>query len=297
MKTKARTSPRRIPQQRRSRVTVDAIVEAAAHLLAARGWHASTTNHIAERAGVSIGSLYKYFPNKPSILAEVARRRIAGEVSGIAATMQAHADDPRAMLGAMVAATVERYAVNAALDTALMEHLGPMEVARFLRDAEGAVVEMTEGYLARHRARLRARDGEEGGRWPSWWCTRCAACWWPPPRAARRCCARSHFARRWRGCWSASFSPDSFCQAYFDRHGCSRSPASAGRPSCRSGRRPIPTDGEVQDDEGPIIEDPVVAFGVGGVLVVERVVDVPADRVGLPLDGEDVESSENLALP
>ena len=163
MKTKARTSPRRIPQQRRSRVTVDAIVEAAAHLLAARGWHASTTNHIAERAGVSIGSLYKYFPNKPSILAEVARRRIAGEVSGIAATMQAHADDPRAMLGAMVDATVERYAVNAALDTALMEHLGPMEVARFLRDAEGAVVEMTEGYLARHRARLRARDGEEGG--------------------------------------------------------------------------------------------------------------------------------------
>jgi AcrR family transcriptional regulator len=73
MNKTSRTVPRRIPKQRRSRATVDAIVEAAAHLLAARGWEASTTNHIAERAGVSIGSLYKYFPNKSSILAGTSR--------------------------------------------------------------------------------------------------------------------------------------------------------------------------------------------------------------------------------
>lgn len=154
--TASRTLPRRIPRQSRARATRDAIVEAAAHLLAARGWGASTTNHIAGRAGVSIGSLYKYFPNKPSILAEVARRRIDAEVAGLAATFEARAVDPRGMPAAIVAATADRYAENAALDTALMEQLGPLEVARFLRAAEAAVVRLTEAYLARHERKLRA---------------------------------------------------------------------------------------------------------------------------------------------
>jgi AcrR family transcriptional regulator len=146
-----RTLPRRIPRQRRARVTRDAIVEAAAHLLATRGWEASTTNHIAARAGVSIGSLYKYFPNKPSIVAEVARRRIAGEVAAVAATLEARADDPGGMPAAMVASAADRYAASAALDTALMEQLGAIEVARFLRSAEADVVRLTASYLARQQ--------------------------------------------------------------------------------------------------------------------------------------------------
>jgi AcrR family transcriptional regulator len=149
-RTPSRTLPRRIPRQPRARVTRDAIIEAAAHLLATRGWEASTTNHIAERAGVSIGSLYKYFPNKPSILAEVARRRIGAEVAAVAATLEAQADDPRGMPAAIVASTADRYAANAALDTALLEQLGAIEVARFLRSAEADVVRLTASYLARH---------------------------------------------------------------------------------------------------------------------------------------------------
>jgi AcrR family transcriptional regulator len=57
MATQTRTSARRIPKQGRSRATVDAIIEAAAHLLISRGDAEATTNDIAERAGVSIGSL------------------------------------------------------------------------------------------------------------------------------------------------------------------------------------------------------------------------------------------------
>src|SRR5688500_18010619 len=153
-----RTLPRRIPRQLRAHVTRDAIVKAAAHLLATRGWDASTTNHIAQRAGVSIGSLYKYFPNKPSILGEVARRRIDAEVAGIAATLKRQAEDPAGMPAAIVASTADRYAANAALDTALMEQLGAIEVARFLREAEAEVVRMTASYLTRHRRQLRGRE-------------------------------------------------------------------------------------------------------------------------------------------
>lgn len=158
-RTPSRTLPRRIPRQPRARLTRDAIIEAAAHLLATRGWEASTTNHIAERAGVSIGSLYKYFPNKPSILAEVARRRIDAEVGALAATLERQEGDPAGMPAAMVVATADRYAANAALDTALLEQLGAIEVARFLRDAEAEVVRMTERYLRRHRRQLRTGEG------------------------------------------------------------------------------------------------------------------------------------------
>lgn len=68
MPRKIRTSPRKLPQQERSKVTVDAILIAAAHILTENGYDNASTNRIAERAGVSISSLYQYFPNKEAIM-------------------------------------------------------------------------------------------------------------------------------------------------------------------------------------------------------------------------------------
>jgi len=70
---------RKAPRQQRSRVTVDAIVEAATRVLARRGWARFTTNEIAAVAGVSVGSLYQYFPDKLAI-AEAIRERHLHEV-------------------------------------------------------------------------------------------------------------------------------------------------------------------------------------------------------------------------
>ncbi len=69
-------APRKRPRQARAQASVDAIVEAAAHLLRERGWAALTTNHIAARAGVSIGTLYQFFPGKEAIVAALAERTI-----------------------------------------------------------------------------------------------------------------------------------------------------------------------------------------------------------------------------
>jgi AcrR family transcriptional regulator len=66
--------PRKIPRQGRSRATVDAILDAAAEGIAGRGYAALTTNAISERAGVSIGTLYEYFPNREAIAASLASR-------------------------------------------------------------------------------------------------------------------------------------------------------------------------------------------------------------------------------
>lgn len=60
--------PRKQPQQARSRDLVAAIVEAAARVFDERGYEAATTNHIAEVAGVSVGSMYQYFGDKQSLL-------------------------------------------------------------------------------------------------------------------------------------------------------------------------------------------------------------------------------------
>jgi len=66
---------RRVPRQERSRILVDCIRIAAAEILKKDGPKALTTNNIAARAGVSIGSLYQYFANKEQILEEVFRER------------------------------------------------------------------------------------------------------------------------------------------------------------------------------------------------------------------------------
>jgi AcrR family transcriptional regulator len=67
---------RKTPRQARSRQTVDVILEAAACILAERGLDGFTTNHIADRAGVNISSLYQYFPNKLAILEALQTRHM-----------------------------------------------------------------------------------------------------------------------------------------------------------------------------------------------------------------------------
>ncbi|MFJ3192674.1 TetR/AcrR family transcriptional regulator [Streptomyces griseoviridis] len=71
-----RLQPRRTPRQVRAELTRERVLTAAAHVFAEYGYAAGTTNRIAERARVSIGSLYQYFPNKDAILAELLVRHI-----------------------------------------------------------------------------------------------------------------------------------------------------------------------------------------------------------------------------
>jgi len=67
---------RKTPTQQRDGATIDVIHEAAAEILQREGEASFTTNRIAERAGVSIGTLYQYFPNKDAILLAIAEREI-----------------------------------------------------------------------------------------------------------------------------------------------------------------------------------------------------------------------------
>jgi AcrR family transcriptional regulator len=100
--------PRKTPAQRRSAVTVDVIFEATIQVLLAHGFDQTTTTRIAERAGVSVGSVYQYFPNKRALLAAVVRRHIAEVVAaGVAACESVHGATLREMCSAAVSAFVD----------------------------------------------------------------------------------------------------------------------------------------------------------------------------------------------
>ncbi len=74
---------RKEPRQERARATVEAIVEAAARILDRQGWGRFTTNAVAEVAGVSIGSLYQYFPNKVALVETILRRHFDDVLSAL----------------------------------------------------------------------------------------------------------------------------------------------------------------------------------------------------------------------
>ncbi|MGE5450560.1 MAG: TetR/AcrR family transcriptional regulator [Acidobacteriota bacterium] len=102
--------PRKQPRQGRSMVTVQAILDATAHILVSDGYAALNTNRVAERAGVSIGSLYQYFPNKAALIAAVRQR---------------HADQTRQQLIALALTAADlplRQAVPRLIDAVMAAH-------------------------------------------------------------------------------------------------------------------------------------------------------------------------------
>ena len=71
-----RINPRKLPQQERARATIDAILTATARILVKEGFDRASTNRIAEEAGVSVGSLYQYFPGKEALVAALIERHL-----------------------------------------------------------------------------------------------------------------------------------------------------------------------------------------------------------------------------
>ena len=74
---------RKKPKQTRSKLMVDNILEASIRVLKQHPYHQFTTNRVAEAAGISIGSLYQYFPNKQSILLELEIKAVDAMIENV----------------------------------------------------------------------------------------------------------------------------------------------------------------------------------------------------------------------
>lgn len=151
--------PRKRPLQSRSRATVEAVLSAAAHILEERGLSGFNTNVVAERAGVSIGSLYQYFPSKDSILVSLLEQSLTTFFEDFSQAIAAAPGDSLAE------------DLKFTLRTGLMIHLRRPNLMRLLEgefrrleaninkaSAHDAVQEAMVRLLERYRDRIRAGD-------------------------------------------------------------------------------------------------------------------------------------------
>ena len=117
---------RRNPRQGRAKATVEAILEAAFQILETDGPAALTTNHIAERAGVSIGTLYQYFSDREDILAELGQRQATRIRERIASILSQAPErgTVRAIVQALMSGSSGSPATRAALSDALFAKKG-----------------------------------------------------------------------------------------------------------------------------------------------------------------------------
>ncbi|HTA15330.1 MAG TPA: TetR/AcrR family transcriptional regulator [Solirubrobacteraceae bacterium] len=130
---------------------MQAVLEAAAQVFEHHGYGAATTNRIAERAGVSIGSLYQYFPNKDAILVALARQHIADSTAMLQPHLQRLGSSARwdDVLPDIVDAMVAMHALAPGLHRALFEETPlPSTLRAELDRLEDRLVDLTANALA-----------------------------------------------------------------------------------------------------------------------------------------------------
>lgn len=126
-----RLSPRKKPAQPRATATVHVILEAAADILERQGLEGYTTNEIAARAGVSIGSLYQYFPNKDAVTIALIEREMEGMVDEVVAAL---------------ALTPPRRALQEAIRAAVRNQVRRPQLARMLDFEEFRLAPLMPAY-------------------------------------------------------------------------------------------------------------------------------------------------------
>lgn len=125
---------RKEPSQARSRATVEAIIESGARVLSERGWAGFTTNAVAVVAGISIGSLYQYFPDKLSLV-EAIRRHHFDEVLAVLGKAAASELSRQQRVEALVKGMVDAHRVNPELHRVLLDEAPGQNGSRLAHDA------------------------------------------------------------------------------------------------------------------------------------------------------------------
>jgi AcrR family transcriptional regulator len=156
MTPKTDSTPRKQPKQERSQTTVEAILTATAHILIESGLEKFTTNRVAELAGVSIGSLYQYFPNKKALLFALAQQQ-AEQMMQLA---QQHLTDVESLtipevIQQIVRAAIAAHSVNPRLNQVLHEQISRDEVIP--AGAEAQMEQLLRSFLEQRRDQLKPK--------------------------------------------------------------------------------------------------------------------------------------------
>jgi AcrR family transcriptional regulator len=153
------TKPRKHASQERSRATVDALIEATARILVREGFDRASTNRIAEEAGVSVGSLYQYYPGKEALVAAVIDRHNREIMQVVRGALAEVASQPiEKAVRRLVAVAIEAHRIDPKLHRVLAEQIprsGALEnVEAFNRETYA----LFSAYLEDHSDEVRMID-------------------------------------------------------------------------------------------------------------------------------------------
>jgi AcrR family transcriptional regulator len=156
---RAATSPRKEPRQARSRATVETLLDATARVLQRDGYDHTSTNRIAEAAGVSIGSLYQYFPSKEAIVAALVEREVEAQFAIVASKMAEVLDAPLDVaVRALIEAFVACHRLHPRLHKVLTEEVPRVGALKRVVEVEQRAEQLLRAGLEHRRSELRLRD-------------------------------------------------------------------------------------------------------------------------------------------
>src|SRR5215469_4103599 len=158
---KARTNPRKQASQERSRLTVEALLEATARILMEEGYDRASTNRIADAAGVSIGSLYQYFPSKEALVAAVIDRHTQETIQLIRGALFKVAMQPvEEAVRELVKLGIDAHRVNPKLHRVLTEQVPRLGRLDNVQAIDREAYALVRAYLDAHRDEIQVADVE-----------------------------------------------------------------------------------------------------------------------------------------
>jgi len=159
MVRKPATNPRKSASQDRSRLTVDALLEATARVLMKEGYDRASTNKIAAVAGVSIGSLYQYFPSKEALVAAVIDRHTHEMMRVVRDAVVKVATRPIEVAARELASVmIDAHRVNPKLHRVLAEQVPRTGRLENVEAMEREACALVRGYIEAHRDELDVAD-------------------------------------------------------------------------------------------------------------------------------------------
>jgi AcrR family transcriptional regulator len=136
------------PRQARSRQTVEALLTATARVLVRHGFDGASTNRIAAAAGVSIGSLYQYFPNKQALVGELIDRHVEQQLATLHRELSAgRADAPSDIVRSLVHGLFEAHRVEPELYAVLAELVPRTGRVKRLQELESTATSLVQSHL------------------------------------------------------------------------------------------------------------------------------------------------------
>jgi AcrR family transcriptional regulator len=161
MPDKPSTKPRKLPQQDRSKFTVAAILEATTHILVEEGYAKTNTNRIAERAGISIGSLYQYFPNKQALMTALIDQHSQEMAELVQTKLNLLFDSPpEIVVPALVNAAIAAHTINPRLHQVLSEEIPRSGRSPQMQQADESIAKLLRAYLNHWRDLIQPQNIE-----------------------------------------------------------------------------------------------------------------------------------------